>query len=109
MRKFPLSRLAVFAMLFLGVAFLASGQEATLVGTVTDPSGSVVPNVTITITNVKTGAIRSLTTNDVGQYVAPNLSIGTYDVKAEASGFKVEESHGVVLNVNDRIRVDFSM
>jgi Carboxypeptidase regulatory-like domain len=95
--------------LIIGLPFLASGQEATMVGTVTDPSGSVVPNVTITITNTKTGAIRSMTTNDVGQYVAPNLPIGTYDVKAEASGFKVEESRGVVLNVNDRIRVDFSM
>jgi len=96
-------------LLFLGLPLFVAAQEATLVGTVTDPSGSVVPNVTITITNVRTGVIRTQTTNDVGQYVAPGLPIGMYDLKAEASGFKLEETKGVVLNVNDRIRVDFQM
>ncbi|MGB2632964.1 MAG: carboxypeptidase-like regulatory domain-containing protein, partial [Candidatus Acidiferrum sp.] len=109
LRRFSISHLVVLALLLLGAAFLTSAQEATIVGTVTDPSGSVVPNVTVTITNTKTGAVRTMTTNDVGQYVAPGLSNGTYDLKAESSGFKVEESKGVVLNVNDRVRVDFQM
>ena len=56
-----------------------------------------------------TGYVRSFTTNDVGQFVAPGLPIGKYDLKAESSGFKIEESKGVILNVNDRIRVDFQM
>ncbi len=109
LRRLSISHLVVLALLLLGVAFLTSAQEATIVGTVTDPSGSVVPNVTVTITNTKTGALRTMTTNDVGQYVAPGLANGTYDLKAESSGFKVEESKGVVLNVNDRVRVDFQM
>ena len=89
---------------------LASAQEATIVGTVTDPSGAVVPNVAILVTSADTGATRSLVTNDVGQYVVPGLPIGKYDLTAKAtSGFKVEESKGVVLNVNDRLRVDFQM
>ncbi len=93
----------------LTLPFLAHAQEATIVGTVTDPAGSVAPNVTITVTAVGTGHARIVTTNDVGQYAAPGLPIGTYSVKAEASGFKVEESNGIVLNVNDRVRVDFQM
>ncbi|MGB7493942.1 MAG: TonB-dependent receptor [Candidatus Acidiferrum sp.] len=108
-RKFSILHFVVLALLLFGVAFLTTAQEATIVGTVTDPSGGVVPNVTITITNVKTGLLRTLTTNDVGQYVAPGLPIGTYDLKAEASGFKLEETKGIVLNVNDRIRIDFQM
>jgi len=52
---------------------------------------------------------RNLVTNTLGQYVASGLPIGTYDVKAEASPFKVENFKGVVLNVNDRVRVDFRM
>jgi len=108
-KNIPISRLVVLALLVLGAAFLTAAQEATIVGTVTDPSGSVVPNVTITITNVRTGVLRTQMTNDVGQYVAPGLPIGMYDLKAEASGFKLEENKGVVLNVNDRIRVDFQM
>jgi len=100
----------VLGLLFLlALPFFASAQEATILGTVTDPSGSVVPNVTITITNVATGVVHTFTSNDAGQYVAPGLPIGTYDLKAEANGFRVRESKGIVLNVNDRIRVDFQM
>ena len=99
----------ILCLLLAGLPFLAAAQEATIVGTVTDPAGSVVPNVTITVINTGTGYIRTFTTNDVGQFVAPGLPIGTYDLRAESSGFKVEESKGVVLNVNDRTRVDFQM
>jgi Carboxypeptidase regulatory-like domain len=99
----------ILCLLLAGLPFLAAAQEATIVGTVTDPAGSVVPNVTITVTNTGTGYVRTFTTNDVGQYVAPSLPIGKYDLRAESSGFKIEESKGVVLNVNDRTRVDFQM
>jgi hypothetical protein len=99
----------ILCLLLAGLPFLAAAQEATIVGTVTDPAGSVVPNVTITVTNTGTGYVRTFTTNDVGQFVAPGLPIGKYDLKAESTGFKIEESKGVVLNVNDRTRVDFQM
>jgi carboxypeptidase family protein len=95
--------------LVLGVSFQAFGQEATIVGTVTDPSGSVVANVKITVTNVETGLVRSITTNESGQYVIPDLHIGHYSVKAEASGFKAAEQKGIVLQVGDRTRLDFQM
>jgi hypothetical protein len=108
-KRILLSRIVILLAFFVGLPFLAAAQEATIVGTVTDPSGSVVPNVSVTILNVKTGVTRTLSTNDDGQYVAPGLPIGTYNLKATASGFKVEESAGIVLNVNDRVRVDFKM
>lgn len=104
-----LNRLAVALLIFLALPLLARGQEATIVGTVTDPSGAVMPNVKITISSALTGSVRTLATNDDGQYVIPNLAIGKYDIKAEASGFKAQESQGVTLNVNDRTRVDFQM
>src|SRR6516162_507770 len=78
---------------------LAFAQEATIVGTATDPSGGVIANVTVTITNEQTGTTRTLTTNSFGQYVAPGLPIGAYDLKAESPGFKVMESRGVALNL----------
>ena len=83
-------------------------QEATIVGTVTDASGAVVPG-TVVIHEFHTGTTRSLTTNSDGQYAAPRLSIGRYDVRAEAKGFKCGERKGIVLNVADRIRVDFKL
>src|SRR5580765_902659 len=68
-------------------AIQAFAQDATLVGTVTDSSGAVVPNAAITITNKATGQVRKLTTNDTGQYVASALPIGSYDVRVQATGF----------------------
>ena len=108
-KLFNLRYLAILVVLLVGLPFLAYGQEATIVGTVTDPAGAVVPNVTITITNVAPVRIKYIQTNEAGQYRSACLPIGKYNVKAEAAGFKVEESQGVVLNVNDRTRVDFQM
>ena len=84
-----LRRLGVFCMLFLGLSFHVLGQEAT-VGTVTDPPGSVVPNVAITLVNSETAQTRTSTTNDSGQYVVPGLRIGHYDISAKAAGLKGE-------------------
>jgi hypothetical protein len=67
------------------------------------------PNVTVTIANQATGLVRNLTTNEAGQYVIASLPIGKYDIKASSAGFKEEVTSGVVLNVNDRVRVDFQM
>src|SRR5215471_2048491 len=108
-RRFSGSHVVVLALLLLGVTFFASAQEGTIVGTVTDPSGAAIPNVTVTITQVETGHTRTYTTNDTGQYVAASLPIGHYDLKATSTGFKVEATTGIVLNVSDRIRVDFQM
>jgi len=102
----------LFFLLFLDMTVLglpAFAQEATIVGTVTDSAGLVVPNATIIVTHTSTGQARSLKTNDSGQYVAPDLNVGNYIVRAEATGFKAAEKKNVVLNVNDRTRIDFVM
>jgi len=105
-------RLAIaclFTCLLVLLATSAFAQEATIVGTVTDPSGASVPNVSITVTNVDTGIARTLTTSGDGQYVAPDLHIGRYTVRASAAGFKVTEQKDIVLQINDRARVDFKL
>jgi len=102
-------RLLLVLLAVLVLPFLAAAQEGTILGTVTDPSGAAVPNAEITVLQLSTGAVRTFTSNDAGQYVAPGLPVGKYDVKCTASGFKVDEQKGVVLNVNDRDRVDFQM
>jgi Carboxypeptidase regulatory-like domain len=76
---------------------------------VTDPSGAPVPNVAITITHTETGVTRHISTNDVGQYVAPDVHIGHVTVHAEASGFKVAEQKDIVIQVGERARVDFKL
>src|SRR2546423_899001 len=109
LKRLGLRHVVLLCALVLGVSFQAFGQEATVVGTVTDPSGSVIANVKITITNVETGLVRTTTSNESGQYVVPDLHIGHYNVKAESSGFKAAEQKGIVLQVGDRTRLDFLM
>jgi Carboxypeptidase regulatory-like domain len=95
--------------LLLGLPLLATAQQATVVGTVTDPSSAIVVGVQITLTNVDTSLSKTTATNADGQYVVPNLQIGHYAIKAEAKGFKVAEQKGIVLEVGDRRRVDFHL
>ena len=95
-------------LVLMGTA--AYGQEtASIVGTVTDPSGAAVPNAKITITNTETGLVRATTTNATGNYAARELAIGRYNVQVEAPGFKTYERTGITLNVNDTVRADAAL
>src|SRR5260370_9201509 len=89
----------------------AFAQTATSVifGTVTDASGSAVPNVPVTATAVATGVSARVTTNESGNYVFPNLQPGTYTVSCEAAGFRKAEVTNVLVEVNQRGRVDLAM
>src|SRR5579864_72007 len=93
----------------MSLSLLAVGQQATIVGTVTDPSGATLPGVTITVTNLDSSAVKKIQTNEAGQYVVPDLNIGHYSIKAESSGFKTAEQTNVALQVGDRDRIDFTM
>ena len=100
----------------LFVAFVlvsaAPGQEASgkISGTVLDPSGAGVPGVKITVTNTdRNQVVRSLTTDAVGIYAAPVLPVGTYSLKVEAKGFKAKDRTGIVLNVNDELKINISL
>ena len=107
----PVGLRFLFVLLVALIGFSAStfAQQTTIVGTVTDPSGAVVPNVSVTVTNVDTGKSVVIPTNDAGQYVAVDLQVGHYKVKAEAKGFKAAEQKDIVLTIGDRIRVNFQM
>jgi hypothetical protein len=109
LKQFRLSYALLLCVLFLGISSQAFGQNATVVGTVTDPSGSAVANATITLTRTETGQSYHFTTSSDGQYAAPDLPIGHYNVKVEAAGFKAAEQKGVVLQVGDRARLDYQM
>ena len=99
--------------LFLAFGWLtASAQEITgqIRGIVTDPSGAVVLNATVTVTNIDRNQIlRTLQTNSAGEYVASLLPVGRYTVAVEAVGFKKFVTTGIVLNVSDRLAVDIAL
>ncbi len=78
-------------------------------GTVTDPTGAVVPNTKITITNEATKVARTTTTDDSGFYVADDLLAGAYSVTAEQSGFKTITKAGISLAAGARLSANLSL
>jgi hypothetical protein len=103
----PLATAFLLALL-LPVGLFAQ-EKGTIVGMVTDSTGSVMPGVNVTVTQIKTGLSRTVVTNAAGLYAAPGLPIGDYSVTAEAKAFKTYERTGITLNVNDTVRVDIQM
>src|SRR3954469_22077766 len=93
---------AMTLMLGAALAPSLSAQESTarLLGTVTDPTGAVVPHASISVKNVATGLERKAQANEAGDYSIPLLPIGQYTVTGEAAGFKTSTISGLTLQVN---------
>src|SRR5438046_2534255 len=79
--------------------------SSTLLGTVTDRSGNVVPRASVVVTNESTGDQRSTTTDATGGFNFPSLLPGSYTVKVEATGFRSLEKKNNVLTANERLSV----
>ena len=107
--SYLLNKLLAACVLLIAFAGLAFCQEATIVGTVTDPSGAVVPGAKVTAINTDKNQTTDVTSNDAGQFAFPTLGIGHYNVKAEVSGFKAFEQNGINLEVGDHTRVDVKL
>ena len=98
----------------LGLSLLCApilAQESTgrILGSITDQSGGAVAGATVTVTDTQRGTTRSLTTNDAGEYNAPDLTPGTYAVKAEYRGFKATERQNIGIEVGNEYRVDLTL
>lgn len=100
-----------FAALLLLSATGAVAQVTTsdILGTVVDPSGAVVANAKVTITNVGTHVAHSTTTNSSGEYVVPALPNGQYSIRIEANGFKPIILSNVALEAGGRLREDLQL
>jgi len=84
----------------------AQAGNADLLGTVTDSTGAVITNATVTAHNLATGIDRVVTTNAKGDYVATLLPNGHYLLKVEAQGFKIFTIASFTLESGDRLRMD---
>lgn len=98
--------LSVFFLGFASVALAQSAGTAGLTGTITDPTGAVVPGVTVTATNTDTNQARTATTGADGTYKFTLLPPGNYRLRFTAKGFKTEEVPSVMLNVTESPVVD---
>jgi len=101
-------RMVVIANLTIGIAF---GQSTfgTILGTVRDQSGALMPGCVVTVENTGTSLRRSALADETGSYTAPNLEPGTYKVKMEMPGFQVAEYTNIQLLARQTIRIDGQM
>ena len=92
--------------LICALAAFAQGDRGTITGTVTDPTGAVIPNASIQVTNTETAAVYQVGTSNTGNYTLANLPAGTYELTVESSGFKKFDRPGLLVQVAETIRVD---
>lgn len=98
----------------LGVAgFLAprmwAQENATVTGSVLDPTGAVVPNVQISLTNTATGQVREAVSNSAGIYVFANVGVGHFNLDATASGFQKFTRTDIVVNTDQTLKEDVAL
>ncbi len=91
------------------VPMKAQVDTGTILGTVRDPSGGVIPNATVTLTNEGTSTAQTATTADNGQYTFTPLRIGKYSIEVRAAGFQGQKKTGVQLDIQQQVAVDFSL
>ena len=87
----------------------AQVERASIVGNATDPSGAVVPNVVVTVTNEATNTNVRVVTDSAGAFTVLNLIPGTYSVAAVLAGFNPVTYRGVELQVAQQARLDVHM
>jgi hypothetical protein len=102
-------RIILAVAAFMCATLTSVAQQASIVGTVTDSSGAVVPGAAITIKNPAKGFTRRLVTNSAGAYVAADLPIGRLVVSAGKTGFERVQRTGIFLQMGQTIRVNFSL
>jgi len=102
--------IAVKALVFGLLAPAAvTAQNAEISGFISDPSGLAVPAARVVVQSGQTGARRAVSSNQSGEYSVPALVPGSYDLTVEAKGFKTLQQKGVILEVDQRARLDFGL
>ena len=99
----------VLAISAASLPLCAQVNRGALTGAITDPSGAVIPNVSVVALNTETGVRYTTTSNDVGQYLHPNLPAGVYQLSFEAAAFHRLERQGIRLSATEVVRVDVSL
>ena len=104
-------RLLAWLVAAICTAATVSAQVTTgsIVGTVSDTQGQVVPGATVAIKEIGKQTVTTVVTDANGAYIAPFLNPGTYEVEVELTGFKKYVRQGITVQVNDRARVDASL
>jgi Carboxypeptidase regulatory-like domain len=96
-------------LVLITTAAFAQLTTADILGTVTDPSGAVVPNATIILTNLGTNEVRTTQSSNSGDYTFSLLPVGHYSVSVKAAGFQTSITKDLSVEAGDRARNDLQL
>ncbi len=108
-RKFGLQMFQFVVLVFVLGAPAKAQTTATIVGTISDSSGAILPGAQVTARNVDTSLTRTVSTSDAGAYRIEFLPVGNYVIEVSANGLNKVSRTGIVLQVNDTARIDVSL
>jgi hypothetical protein len=109
MRRFQFFPAAALAAVVLLAPSAWAQENATITGSVSDPTGAVVPNVAITLTNVATGQARETVSNSSGIYNFSNVGVGHFNLDATAPGFQKFTRTDIVVNTDQTLKEDVAL
>ena len=99
--------LSAFICVYLRLTVPLLAQNAEISGLISDPSGLAVPGARVVVQSAGTSATRAVSSNQQGEYSVPALLPGPYSITIETNGFKTVHQNGVVVEVDQRARLDF--
>jgi hypothetical protein len=109
MRSIRITLCFTVLLMMAGRLFAQAGATGAILGTVTDTSGAIVSNAKVTVTDTETNVDFRTVTSSAGDFNAPSLNPGPYKVTVEATGFEKFVTSGIVLTVNQRVRIDAAL
>ena len=114
MTRSPSSRVVILQVVFMLVLGILSRVHAqtetgTIYGSVTDPTGAVLPSVTVRLIDTDRGIRTDVSTDSSGFYSLPNVRPGHYRIEVEKSGFKLLRLTGITVNVQNNLEQDFKL
>jgi len=109
MRSMRCSLVLIILLVAAGRMFGQAGATGTILGTITDSSGAILPNVDVTVTNTATNQAFHTLSSSSGDFNAPALNPGSYIVAATAPGFQKSVTKPFILTVDQKIRIDLAM
>jgi Carboxypeptidase regulatory-like domain len=109
MSTFSISKILFGVVICLAAGAMVFGQTAQITGRISDQSGAVIQGAKVTVTNEGNGFKRETLSNDEGYFTVPSLQPGTYRISIQKEGFKPVLQTGRVLQVEQVVRLDFSL
>ena len=109
LRTKPYWLFIIVALTLVSAAAYGQSDQGRIGGVVKDPTGAVIPGVTVVVTNDRTGQSQETLTGDTGQYLVAGLRPSTYRVKASLAGFAPAEAAGIELVVGQKANIDITL